>query len=88
MTVIQRMWNLIARMIPLTIWATGTISNSLRKHVSNTPGKNEFKKSRKAAIFSTTHILQEELFYKFRTYFTGAITVYVAQTVTTEQLQH
>jgi len=31
---------IITKVIPVTIVATGTISNSFRKYVSNTPGKN------------------------------------------------
>jgi len=34
---IQRMWKLKTRMIPVIIGATGTISKSFRKHVSNIP---------------------------------------------------
>jgi len=37
---------------------------------------------------STTHKLREVLMYKYKTYFTGEITLHVAQTVNTEQLQH
>ena len=35
----QRMWNVKSKVIPLIIGATGTISESLRKYVSNIPGK-------------------------------------------------
>jgi len=42
---IQRMWNVKTKVIPVIIWATGTISKSFRKYVSNIPGKN--MKSRK-----------------------------------------
>jgi hypothetical protein len=35
----QRMWNVKARVIPVVIGATGTISESFRKYVSNIPGK-------------------------------------------------
>jgi hypothetical protein len=35
----QRMWNIQARVIPVIIGATGTISKSFRKCVSSIPGK-------------------------------------------------
>ena len=39
---IQRMWNVKTKVIPVIIGATGTISKSFRKYVSNIPGKQEF----------------------------------------------
>jgi hypothetical protein len=41
------MWNAKTKMIPEIIGATGTISKSLRKYVSNIPGKHESKNYRK-----------------------------------------
>jgi hypothetical protein len=38
---IQRMWNVRAKVIPVIIGATGTISKSFRKHVSNIPGNRK-----------------------------------------------
>ena len=35
---IQSMWKVKTRVIPVTIGATGTISKSFRKYISNTPG--------------------------------------------------
>jgi hypothetical protein len=40
---IERMWNVKTKMIPVIIGATGTISKSFRKNVSNIPGKQEVK---------------------------------------------
>ena len=40
---IQRMWNVKAKVIPVIIGETGTISKSIRKYVSNIPGKHEVK---------------------------------------------
>jgi hypothetical protein len=40
---IQRMWNIKTKMIPVIIGATGTISKSFRKYVSNIPGNHEVK---------------------------------------------
>jgi len=37
------MWNVITKVIPVIIGATGTISESFRKYVSNTQGKYEVK---------------------------------------------
>jgi hypothetical protein len=42
----------------------------------------------KTAILCTAHILGEVLMYKYTEYFTGEVTLHVAQTVNTEQLQH
>ena len=40
---IQRMWNVKTKVIPVIIGATGTVSNTFRKYVSNIPGKHEVK---------------------------------------------
>ena len=58
---IQRMWNLKTKVIPVIIGATGTISKSFRKYVSNIPGKHEFKELQKTAILGTAHILRKVL---------------------------
>jgi hypothetical protein len=42
-TEIQRMWNIKTRVIPLKIGATGTISKSFRKYVSDIPGNHDVK---------------------------------------------
>jgi hypothetical protein len=44
---IQRMWNVKTKVRPVIIGATGTISKSFRKYVSNIPGKHEVKNYRK-----------------------------------------
>jgi len=58
---IQRMWNVKTRAIPVIIGATGTISKSFRKYVSNIPGKYEVKELKKTAILGTAHILRKVL---------------------------
>jgi hypothetical protein len=58
---IQRMWNVKARVIPVIIGATGTISKSFRKYVSNIPGKKEVKELQKTVILGTAHILRKVL---------------------------
>jgi len=60
-TEIQRMWNVKTKVIPVIIGATGTISKSFRKYVSNIPGKREVKELQKAAILGTAHILWKVL---------------------------
>jgi len=58
---IQRMWNVKSKVIPVIIEATGTISKSFRKYVSNVPGKHEVKELQKTAILGTAHILRKVL---------------------------
>ena len=58
---IQRMWNVKAKVIPVIRGATGTISKSLRQHLSNIPGKHEIKELQNTAIFGTAQILWEVL---------------------------
>ena len=58
---IQRMWNLKTKVIPVIIGATGAISKSFRKYVSNIPGKHEVKELQKTAILGTAHILRKVL---------------------------
>jgi len=58
---IQRMWNVKTKAIPVIIGATGTISKSFRKYVSNIPGKHEVKELQKTAILGAAHILRKVL---------------------------
>jgi len=51
--------------IPVITGATGTISKSFRKQVSNIPGKHEVKELQKTAILGTAHILQNVPMYKY-----------------------
>jgi hypothetical protein len=44
---IQHMWNVKARVIPVIIGATETISKSFRKYVSNIPENHDLKELRK-----------------------------------------
>ena len=55
---IQRMWNVNAKVIPVLMEVTGTISKSLRQYLSNIPGKKEIKKknSHVEHCKSTKHI--------------------------------
>jgi len=47
--------------IIIIIGATGTISKSFRKYMSNIPGKHEVKELQKTAILGTAHILRKVL---------------------------
>ena len=58
---IEHMWNVKAKVIPAIIGATGTISKSFRKYVSNIPGKHEVKELQTTAILGTAHILRKVL---------------------------
>ena len=58
---IQRMWNVKTKVIPVIIGATGTISKSFRKYMSNIPGKHEVKELQKTATLGTAHILRKVL---------------------------
>jgi len=58
---IQRMWNVKTEVIPVIIVATGTISKSFIKYVSNIPGKHEVKELQKTATLGTAHILRKVL---------------------------
>ena len=58
---IQRMWKAKTWVIPVIIGATGTISKSFRKYISNIPGNHEVKELEKTAILDTAYILQRVL---------------------------
>ena len=47
--------------IPVIIGATGTISKTFRKYVSNIPGNHKIKELQKTAILGTAHILRKVL---------------------------
>jgi hypothetical protein len=57
----QRMLNVTTKVIPVIIGATGTISKSFRKYVSNIPGNHEVQELQKKAILGTAHILRKVL---------------------------
>ena len=49
------MWNVKTNVIPVIIGATGTISKSFRKYLSNITGKHEIKELQETAILGTAH---------------------------------
>ena len=55
------MWNVKTKVTPVIIGASGTISKSFRKYVSNIPGKYEVKELYKTAILGTAQILRKVL---------------------------
>jgi hypothetical protein len=55
------MWNVKTKVIPVIISATGIISKSFRKYMSNIPGNHEVKEIQKTAILGTAHILRKML---------------------------
>jgi len=57
----QLMWNSKTKVIAVIISATGTISKSFRKYVSNISGKHEVKELQKTDILGTTQILRKVL---------------------------
>jgi hypothetical protein len=58
---IQCMWKVKTRVIPVIIGATGTISKSFRKYISNIPGNHEVKELQKTAILGTAQMLRKVL---------------------------
>jgi len=58
---IQHMWNVKTKVIPVIRGATGTISKSFRKYVSNIPGNHEVNELQKTVILGTAHILRKVL---------------------------
>ena len=68
---IQRMWNVKTNVIPAIIGATGTISKSFRKYLSNIPGIYEIKELQKTAILGTAHTLRKVLMQKYNRFNIG-----------------
>jgi hypothetical protein len=49
------MRNVKIKLIPLVIGATGSNSKSLRKYLSNIPGKHDIRELHKAVLLGTAH---------------------------------
>jgi hypothetical protein len=60
-TEIQRMWNVKTEAIPVIMGATGAVSKSFKKYVSNIPGKHEVMELQQTDILGTAHTLREVL---------------------------
>ena len=65
------MWNVKPNVIPVTTETTETISKSLRRYLSNIPGKKEMEQLQQTDILGTAHILREVLMSKYRTFNMG-----------------
>jgi len=55
------MWNMKAEVTLVITRATGTISKSLRRYLSNIPGQHKIQELLKAAILGTAHVLWKVL---------------------------
>ena len=55
------MCNVKTKVIPIIIGATGTISKTFRKYVSNIPGNHAVKELQKTATLGTAHVLRKVL---------------------------
>jgi len=56
---IQRMWNVKAKVTPIILEATGTLSASLRQNLSNIPGEHEIRELQNTALLDTELILKK-----------------------------
>jgi hypothetical protein len=63
---IQHLWNVKTNVIPVIIRATGSISQSFRKYLSNISGKHEIKELLNTAILDTAQILQKVQMKKYK----------------------
>ena len=55
---IQCTWNLKAKVIPVINGATGSISKSQIKYLSNVPGKRDVQELNKTATYGTAHFAE------------------------------
>jgi len=64
----QRIWNVKAKVIAVlrVVRASGTISKSLRKYLSNIPGKHKVKELQRKATLGTAPITMESANVKVR----------------------
>ena len=58
---IQRMWNLMCAIIPVTIGATEIVTRSIKKNLEVTPGKHSTGSLQTTAILGTSHIIRKVL---------------------------
>jgi len=75
-----------AKLISVITEATRTFSKSIRKYLSNITGKHEIKEQKYSHTGHCTRTA-ERANVKYKTYFSGEVTLHVAQVVNTE-LQH
>jgi hypothetical protein len=60
-TEIQHLWNVKTEVIQLILGATGNVSESFTKYLSNIAGKQDIKELQKAAILGTAHTIWKVL---------------------------
>jgi hypothetical protein len=53
--IMECMWNVEAKVIPVRVGTNGTISKSFRKYPRNLPAKREMKELRKTAILGNAY---------------------------------
>ena len=83
------MWNVNTKVVAVRIGETGTISESFRKCLRNTPRKHDIKGLRKEkAIFGLCNLLRKVLVTRLQNVCRGKETLRVPKIVTTEWLQH
>ena len=58
---IERLWDVQTKVIPVIIGATGTISKSFTKYLTNIPGKEGIKELQTTAILGTVYVLRKVL---------------------------
>jgi len=58
---IQHMWNIKTKVIPVITGASGSISKSLKKYLSNIPRGHKIKELQKTVIWGTAHLPQKVL---------------------------
>jgi hypothetical protein len=61
---IQHTWNVKAKVIPVIIGATGTISKSLRQYLNNMLGEHEIKELQKIAILGNANVKVQNIFHR------------------------
>jgi hypothetical protein len=59
------MWKMKAKVIPIIIGTTESLSRSFQKYLDDIPGKHSREGLQKTAILGTAHILRKILTYKF-----------------------
>jgi hypothetical protein len=60
-TGIQRMWNMKCLVIPVVIWATGSVTKGLKKYLETTPGKHSIDSLQQTVVLGTSHIIRKVL---------------------------
>ena len=62
------MFNVRAKVLPVIIGVTETISKSHRHYLNNIPGKHAIKVLQKTAMLGTAHIVRKVLMLNYKTF--------------------